>query len=165
MNATNTEIKVGGTYRHKLHGSCVVVRINREGCWIQVWGGINGGFPGCGFQLLNNTQGCWFLFGKSNHEGRMMLIEGGTNNIYWDFEQYGADAAGVTTLEITRPGAWPLEGRMNFVKATITDHPWGSGKHVRLGSGTSGNELDLRIVSDAPNIVDQGSGNTVQIRT
>ena len=37
-----TEIKIGGSYSHRVHGRCVVLCKNRRGYHIQVWGGISG---------------------------------------------------------------------------------------------------------------------------
>ncbi len=37
-----SEIVIGQTYRHAVHGNCVVVYGNSRGFWIQVWGGISG---------------------------------------------------------------------------------------------------------------------------
>jgi hypothetical protein len=37
-----TEIRIGGSYTHKLHGRCIVIRKNRNGYWIQTWGGPSG---------------------------------------------------------------------------------------------------------------------------
>lgn len=37
-----TEIRIGGCYAHKTHGSCVVTHHNSRGYWIQVWGGTCG---------------------------------------------------------------------------------------------------------------------------
>lgn len=39
---TMQEIRIGKCYQHTLHGSCVVTFHNRNGYWIQCWGGING---------------------------------------------------------------------------------------------------------------------------
>jgi hypothetical protein len=39
MTTTMTEIKVGGSYKHTVHGNCIVIYQNRGGYWIQVWGG------------------------------------------------------------------------------------------------------------------------------
>lgn len=40
MNAT--EIRVGGSYNHAIHGNCIVTLKNKNGFWIQVWGGPSG---------------------------------------------------------------------------------------------------------------------------
>jgi hypothetical protein len=34
-----TQITIGGSYTHTLHGNCIVLNQNKNGYWIQVWGG------------------------------------------------------------------------------------------------------------------------------
>ena len=123
---------------------------------------IDGGYfdaPG-GIRLIRASN-CALRDGKSNHSGRLFLIEGGWNWIEnWGFEQFDS-ASNIPIIEVLRNTSLgvPWSGSENHIRGTINPHPYGAGRCLRFGPGTSGNDYLCDFVTNGTRVVDEGQAN------